>query len=693
MTATNERIVRAVCPHDCPDTCSMLVHLDGDRAVRVSGDPDHRFTQGFLCTKVSRYVERTYHAERLQYPLVRDADGSLRRASWDSAIALVASRLREIARSAEGPQAILPYSYAGTQGLIQGSSIDRRFFHLLGASVLDRTICATAGMEALNVTYGSRMGTDSETVDQSRLIWLWGTNTLTSNPHLWPFIRKARERGARIVCIDPLRTRTADQCDEHIAIRPGTDALLAMAMAGVLFREGLVDSEYLSQMTVGSEAYRERVLTDEYLPERADSACRLPAGTTRRLAIEYGSTSPSFIRLNYGLQRHAGGGNAVRAISILPALTGQWRFAGGGSQLSVSSTFGLRTEYLEREDLIPDGTRVVNMNRLGDALTTLDDPPVRALIVYNSNPGAVAPDLRKVREGLRRDDLFVVVLEHFLTDTCDYADVVLPATTQLEHWDIHKSYGHLWVMLNKPSIPAVGEALPNTEIFRRIARAMGIEDPLIEERDESLIRGALDSASPAMQGITFESLLESPQRLNVGSPHLPYAPGTTLPTASGRIEISSSALATRGGDPLPSWIPPRESVESNPELAARYPLVLISPPAHQFLNSTFVNVVSLRRTAGEPTIEIHPDDAAARSITNGSWVEAYNDRGSFPAAAVVTDRVRPGVVSAPSVWWPKLTGGSNANDTTSQALADLGGGATFYDNLVDVRVAVPPVTG
>lgn len=674
----------------------MLVHLDGDRAVRVSGDPDHPFTQGFLCTKVSKYVERTYHSGRVLHPLIRTGpkgSGEFRRASWEEALELTARRLGEIARGPLGPQAILPYSYAGTQGLIQGSSIDRRFFHLLGASKLARTICATAGMEALNVTYGNRMGTDSETVSQSRLIWLWGTNTLTSNPHLWPFILKARKAGARVVCIDPIRTRTAEQCDEHIAVRPGTDAALALGIAHVLFRDELVDQQYMETMTLGWEQLRDRVLRD-YEPGAVDSICRLPAGTTERLAREYGTTTPSFIRLNYGMQRHAGGGNAVRAIVSLPALTGQWDHAGGGCQLSTSTTFPLDLDYLEREDLAPPDTRTINMSQLGDALTGPLDPPIRAVVVYNSNPGAVAPDLVRVRQGLLDENRFVVVLEHFLTDTCDYADVVFPATTQLEHWDLHKSYGHVWLMLNRPSIAAVGEALPNTEIFRRLARSMGMDDPLLQESDEAMIRALLDSDEPAMEGITFESLdLEGPQRLRVGAPHLPYASGTSLPTPSGRIEIASSELAARGLDPLPAWVAPWESEERSPELAARYPLTLLSPPAHSFLNSTFVNVASLRRAAGEPTVEIHPSDASSRGVIDGASVRVRNDRGSFQARATVTDRVRAGVVSAPSVWWPKLTGsGTNANDTTSQRLTDLGEGATFYDNLVEVELVAGSTT-
>lgn len=681
--------VKAVCPHDCPDTCSMLVTVEDGRAVRVAGDPDHPITRGFLCTKVSKYVERTYHEDRLLHPLVRvgpKGRAEFRRASWDDALGIVAERLGSIISSDDGPQAILPYSYGGTLGQLQGGSMDHRFFHHIGASNLARTICATAGMEAFNVTYGTRMGTDTETVDQAKLIILWGTNTLTSNPHLWPFVLRAQKSGARLVCIDPLRTRTADQCDEHIAIRPGTDAALALGLMHVIFRDGLEDRAYLATMTVGWEELRERVLRD-YSPARVAATTRLDPQLIERISREYAATRPSFIRLNYGLQRHAGGGNAVRAISLLPAVTGAWNDAGGGCQLSTSGTFPLDSAALTRPDLIKAGTRTVNMSQLGDALVTLDDPPIKALVVYNSNPAAVAPDAAKVRRGLLRDDLFVVVLEHFLTDTCDYADVVLPATTQLEHEDLHKAYGHLYLMLNNRSIEPLGEALPNTEIFRRLAAKMRLDADYLRDSDEEMMRQVLASDDPALGGATVESLRERYVRLNVGSPHLPFARGERLPTPSGKIEIRSSALEKLGLDPLPSYVPPMESPERNPELVRRFPLSLISPPVHEFLNSTFVNVKSLRRVAGEPTLQISAEDASARGISDGATVRIYNDRGSFTAKAIITDRVRNGVVSAPSIWWAKLSPDrANANFTTSQHLTDLGGGATFYDNQVEVAV-------
>jgi anaerobic selenocysteine-containing dehydrogenase len=669
----------------------MLVTVEDGRAVRMAGAKEHPFTQGFLCTKVSRYLERTYHPDRLLYPQIRvgaKGKGKFRRATWDEALRLIAERLKIIIDSPDGAQAVLPYSYAGTMGLVNGEAMAGRFFRRIGASELDRTICSSAGAEALNLTYGTRMGTDPETVDRAKLILLWGTNTLTANPHLWPFIRKAKENGARTICIDPLRTRTADACDEHVPIRPGTDAALALGMMHVVFRDGREDRQYLDEMTVGWEKLRDRVLR-EYTPERVAAICRLPVETIERLGTLYGTTRPTFIRLNYGLQRHGGGGSAVRAISLLPAITGAWNDVGGGCQLSSGGTFDLNKDAYERTAFGHHGARVINMTRLGDALTETNDPPVKAFIVYNSNPASIAPDRERVLRGLRRDDLFTVVLEHFQTDTADHADVLLPATTQLEHDDLHKAYGHLYVMLNRRAIEPLGESLPNAEIFRRMARACGFDDPELRETDEEIMRAALTGAGANSRGITFEALREKGwMRLGVPSPHLPYARGARVPTASGKIEIESERVGALGIDPLPLYVPPHESEERVPELARRFPLALISPPAHSFLNSTFVNVVSLRRAAGKPTLQIHANDAEARGIADGERVTIFNDRGSFTAEAVLSDRVRPGVVSAPSVWWGKLTDdGRNANHTTSQALTDIGRGATFYDNLVEVARA------
>jgi anaerobic selenocysteine-containing dehydrogenase len=671
------KTIRAVCPHDCPDTCAMLVEVDdGGRAVRVKGNPENPYTHGGLCVKVAHYEKRTYHQDRVLHPMKRagrKGEGKFERISWDVALDTIATRLREIAK--ENPQSILPYSYAGTMGLLQGASMDRRFFHRLGASLLDRTICASAGMYGMRYTVGASVGTNPETVDQAKYILIWGSNIITSNIHLWRYILRARSRGAKIVTIDPLRTRTGEQSDEHIAIMPGTDGALALAMMHIIIRDGLQDQDYIDRYTLGFDALKERV--KEYSPSRVSHITGIPETTIERITHEYATHPPAFIRVNYGLQRHAGGGMAVRNIYCLPALLGSWRYPGGGAVLSTSGFFKYNYPALERPDLIQGHPRTINMSQLGEALTNAD-PPVRAIVVYNSNPGAVAPDQQRVLAGFKREDLFTVVLEHFQTDTADYADILLPATTQLEHFDIHRAYGHTYAMLNEPAIHALGESKPNTEIFRLLAARMGFDDPCFQDSDEEMARQALTG----LNGITMDKLREKGWA-SIGIGDAPFAEGN-FPTPSGKCELYSERLKEL--DPLPTYIPPREDRLSNPTLARTFPLVLISPPAHHFLNSTFVNQFHEKEIG--PTLEIHAADAATRRITDGSAVQIFNGRGSFLAKAVVTDRTRPGVVSAPSIWWNKLVpGGRNANSTTSEEVTDIGGGATFYDNLVDVRLA------
>ena len=508
----NATVIRGACPHDCPDTCAMLVTVEDGRAVKVAGDPEHPFTNGFLCAKVNRYIERTYHRDRLLHPMRRvgrKGQGEFERISWDAALDEIAQRLGEIVRSPDGPQAILPYSYAGTMGIVQANSIDRRFFHSIGASKLDRTICSMAGTVGMRMTVGANIGADAEGIPQSDLILLWGTNTLTSNPHLWPFVLRARENGAKVIAIDPIRTRTAAQCDEWIGIRPGTDAALALGMMHVVFARGLEDKEFLTQHTLGERELRARAL--EYSPERVARITGLPESVIVSLAETYGRSRAAFIRVNYGLQRHAGGGMAVRTIACLPAVVGHWKKPGGGVQLSTSANFVFDKHTLERPDLSPP-VRTINMIRLGEALTTpnagVGGPPVRAMIVYNSNPAAVAPDRNAVLRGLAREDLFTVVLEHFQTDSADWADIVLPATTQLEHWDIHLSYGHHYLTLNRPSIEPLGESKPNSEVFRLLAQRMQLPDPSLRDDDLTLIRQAIQSKSEKFHGVTMDALLE-----------------------------------------------------------------------------------------------------------------------------------------------------------------------------------------
>lgn len=686
-------VIRAACPHDCPDTCSISVTVDGDRAVKVEGNPDHLNTGGFLCAKVSKYIDRVYDPNRVKYPMRRvgaKGEGKFERISWDEAIAEITARWKNIIAE-HGPQAILPYSYAGTMGLVQGQGMDRRFFHRMGASLLDRTICASAGGAGFRITLGMTTGPEPHRFAEAKLILIWGSNTLTSNVHLWPFILQAKKSGARVVTIDPYRTRTAAASDEHIAPLPGTDAALALAMMHVIIGENLHDADYVEKYTLGFDGLRERVR--EWTPARAAEITGIEEDTIIRLAREYAQTSPAVIRVNYGLQRHAGGGMAVRTIACLPALTGAWRDAAGGVLLSSSGTFPLNYNALERPDLIPPGTRMINMSRLGEALTNVDefgqpagfDPPVLAMYVYNSNPVAVAPDQGAVTRGLAREDLFTVVHEQFFTDTTDWADIVLPATTQLEHMDIVKPYGHFSLMFNEPAIAPLAEAKSNTDVFRLLAKSMGYEEPFLYESDEQLIRAVVASDHPWMEGITFERLrAEGDVRLNLPERFAPFAEGN-FATPSGKCEFYSETLEKRGLDPLPTYIPPRESVLSNPKLAERFPLALISPPAHNFLNSTFVNQDKLRKVEKEPIVEIHPWDAAPRKIETGATVRVFNERGEFQVRAVVSEKTRPGVAMAPGVWWSKFSpDGRNVNATTSQAVTDMAGGATFYDNLVEI---------
>lgn len=691
---TQLKTIRAVCPHDCPDTCAMLVTVDGDTATRVRGNPDHEFTRGFLCHKVSRYLERVYHPDRLKYPLRRTGPkGSSRfeRISWDEALDAIVEQFQRVSNGPHGPQAILPYSFSGTLGKVQGEGLDRRFFHRLGASKLKRTICSAAGMTGYAYTIGMAQGTDPEAVSDSRYIVNWGSNTAVTNMHLWVKMVDARKRGARIVSIDPYRCRTAERSDWHIMPKVGTDAALALGLMHVLFRDGLADEDYLSDHCVGADELRERVMS-EYGLDHVSRITGLQASTIEQLATELATIRPSVIRVNYGMQRHRGGGMAIRTVACLPAVLGSWRQRAGGLLLSTSGTFPLDMNGLQRPDLSPPGTRTVNMVQLAEALAgELPGPPIEMLFVFGSNPAAVAPNQTKVLAGLCREDLFTVVHEQFPTDTVDYADIVLPATTQLEQFDIHASYGHQWLQANQPAIPVCGEACSNSDLFRRLAKRMGFEAELFEVSDQDLARTLLwesqseDDRPAELRGITVDRLIsEGPQKLRMDPDAPPFADGG-FRTPSGKCELYCQRMQDEGLDPLPTYTPPVESVDSSPELAKKYPLHLLSPPSPHFVNTTFGNMESLRRAARTPELQIHPDDAAARGIAEGAKVSIVNDRGVFGATARVTDGIRPGVVVAPSIWWNKHAGGSNANATTPSRLTDMGEGAVFFDNLVEVR--------
>jgi len=673
---TDLQTVRGACPHDCPDTCALKITVQAGRVIKVSGDPDHPPTHGALCTKVSRYPERTYHAERVLTPLKRigpKGAGQFVPVSWDDALTGIAARLSAIA--ARNPEAILPYSYAGTMGLLQGESIAARFFHKLGASLLDRTICSSAGGEALAATYGAKLGMHLEHYAESRLILIWGSNSIASNLHFWTFAGQAKRVGAKLICIDPRRTETAEKCHQHLALLPGTDGALALGLMHELIVNDWLDQDYIDRHVDGFAALRDKALA--WPPERCAAVCGLSAGEVRGLARDYAQTRPAAIRLNYGMQRVRGGGNAVRLIALLPCLTGAWRQRGGGLLLSASGWFkGARDDAaLQRPDLLAGRQpRTLNMATIGDDLlrqaSPAFGPQVEALIVYNSNPVAIAPESPKVVAGFQREDLFTVVLEHFLTDTADHADYVLPATTQLEHLDVHTSYGHTYVLINHPAVAPLGQAKPNTQIFRELAARMGFDEPCFADSDAQLARQAVPT-------LDFEQLSRQGW-VKLDLPDAPFANGG-FATANGRAQVAVPGLG------VPDFVPPYESAQSAPALAQRFPLAMISPPARHFLNSSFVNVKSLRSIEGEPLVELHPDDAQARGITDGEMVRVFNDRGSYLCKAAVGARARPGVVNGLGVWWRKLgAAGTNVNELTSQRLTDIGRGPTFYDCLVEV---------
>ncbi len=675
------RMVRAACPHDCPDTCAMQVTVEQGRVVRIQGDPDHPTTHGALCTKVSRYAERTYHPERVLHPLRRvgrKGEGRFERIGWDAALEEIAARLQAIA--ARDPQAILPYSYAGTMGLVQGESMAARFFHKLGASRLDRTICSSAGGDALAATYGAKVGMHVEHFSESRLILIWGSNSITSNLHFWTFAQQAKRAGATLVAIDPRRTETADKCHRHIALLPGTDGALALGLMHELIVHDWLDHDFLGRHVNGWPALRERAL--QWPPERVAAVCAIRADEVRQLAHEYGHTRPAAIRLSYGMQRVKGGGNAVRLIALLPCLTGAWRHRAGGLLLSSSGWFrNARDDFaLQRPDLLAGrNPRTINMSTIGDDLQREASPgfgpQVQAVVVYNSNPVAVAPDSRQVVAGFEREDLFTVVLEHFLTDTADHADIVLPATTQLEHWDVHMAYGHTYALINEPAIAPLGESRSNAQIFRDLAARMGYTEACFADSDEALARSAYRPEVVDFQALRARGWVKLPIA------DAPFAEGG-FPTEDGRAIVDAPGLG------VPDFVPNYESAQSTPALAARYPLAMISPPARHFLNSTFVNVMSLRAIEGEPLLEIHPQDAAARQLVSGALVRVFNDRGSYVCKAEVSARARPGVVNGLGIWWRKLgLQGTNVNELTHQRLTDIGRAPAFYDCLVEVAAA------
>lgn len=710
------RVVHTVCSHDCPDSCGVLVTVDATgRAVRIQGDPAHPVTQGFLCGKVAKYLDRVYSPQRILYPLKRKADAAkgplqrgkeneaFERVEWEEALSAIAARLQQISDDF-GPESILPYSYAGNMGVLGYGSMDRRFFHRLGGSQLDRTICSEAGGQAWNLVYGKKLGTPTEDFKLAKLILAWGANIHGNNIHLWPMVEKARRNGARLIVIDPYRTRTAALADWHIAIRPGTDAALALGMMHVILRERLEDRAYVTEMTHGFDRLADRVR--EYTPERVAAWTGMAPREVEQLAREYATTQPTALRLNYGVQRCENGGTAVRSIAMLPALTGAWKHRGGGGSLSTSGAFRFDEQATRRPDLAmasPLGrlARTVNMSTLGRALNGDSEvlgggPPVKALFVYNSNPGAVAPNHNAVRRGLARPDLFTVVHDLFFNDTTDYADYVLPATTFLEHTDIQGAYGHYFVQFAHQAIQPPGEARSNVWLFGQLARRMGFSEECFRDSPEQIIEQALAlapdgrSRNPGMEHITLEDLRREGHlplafhRDPEKQPFLPYTSGP-LPTSSGKIEFFSESLAAQGADPLPAFVPPTESRWT--KAASRYPLELLGRKADNYMNSTFANLDGHRKMEARTTqrLEMHPKDAAERGIADGDRVRVWNDRGEILLTALVDARVPEGVVAGRLDWAKFNEDGVNMNALTSERLTDIGASPTFYSVLVEVR--------
>jgi anaerobic selenocysteine-containing dehydrogenase len=654
---------------------------DNGKAVKIRGNDEHPITKGFLCIKVNNYLDRVYHPDRVLYPLRRigkKGEAKFERITWDEAIRIVTDKFKETIRR-HGAEAVLPYSFAGTMGILNYNSMDRRFFGKMGASRLARTICSSAGKTALDITFGKRMGIDPEDMVHARLIILWGINPMTSNVHQIPIIEEARKNGAAVIAIDPYKHETARRSDLHLQIKPGTDSALALGIMNVLIAEDLVDHAYIEQFVQDYQVLCERA--QQFAPDKVEIITGIKKEQIIELARMYARTKPAVIRVGYGLQRHTNGGEIVRSIAFLPALVGAWKDVGGGFLLSNQDAYGINYEKLFRPDIYQGNPREINMIQIASALNDKTNP-IHMMYVYNSNPASVAPDTNRVIQGLMRDDLFLVVHEQLMTETCKYADIVLPATTTLENLDIHTSYWHLYVQLNEPAIKPLGEAKPNTETFRLLAKGMGYRDECFNDSDEDLIRQALDSDHPNMRGITYEALKEKKFiKINYkGDHYMPYNEG--FPTQSGKLETRSETLEKIGLDPVINYTPLKESEAGSPELYRKYPLHFITPAAKHFLNSTFNTVETLRKREKEPTVFLHPEDAMARGIADGDEVRVFNDRGEVKLTARVGDQTARGVAISPSIWWER-----NVNLTTSERTTDIGDGATFHTNLVDIQKA------
>ena len=695
-----KKVVHAACPHDCPDACGVLITVEDGRATKIQGDPAHPVTRGFLCAKVARYLDRVYSPERVLYPARRvgpkGPGARWERLSWAAALDEICERFRRISQEF-GSEAILPYSYGGTLGVLNGGGMDRRFFHRLGASQLARNICSKAGEAGLISVLGRKLGTEPEQFAHSRYIIAWGANIHGNNVHLWPFIEEARRQGAKLVVIDPYKTRTARCADWYLPIHPGTDVALALGLMHVIIRENLYDADYVARYTLGFSQLRDRAT--EYPPERVAAITGISGEDVVRLARGYAGTRPAAIRMNYGVQRSENGGTAVRAIAMLPCLIGSWKEVGGGLQLSTSGAYPLRRDSVERPDLMQAAlgrpARTINMVEIGHALTALADPPVQAVFVYNSNPVAVAPDHNRVVRGFAREDLFTVVHEQFLTDTTDYADIVLPATTFFEHKELQTAYGHYYLQVSEQAIEPLGECRSNFQLFSDLARGMGFTEDCFRETVDEAIDSTLDLAHPWLAGIDRARLeREGHVRLNFHhrdkgapsetqpAPFLPFADGG-FPTPSGKAEFYSESLVAKGLDPVVAFVAPAESRHSSG--AYSYPLELLARKADNFLNTTFTNLPAMQQMEDRQVLEMAAADAEPRGIRDGDRVRVFNGRGEIELTARVNGSVSPGVVAAHLDWAKLSPQGRNINVLTSDRLTDIGASATFYSALVQVE--------
>jgi len=708
VQSAETKTVRGACPQDCPDTCAFIYHVEDGKLVEVTGDPAHPMTRGGLCVKLKDFAEHHYNPDRLLYPMKRTGpkgSGKYERISWEEALSTIKSKWTDIIDQ-YGSQAIMPHAYLGNQGTANGLTAGDAFFNRLGSTVAEKTYCESGSSTAWVMTVGPTGGLDVESLAHAKYIIVWGMNMVSTNLHAWPFVLEAKNKGAKIVVIDPFKSRTAKQADWHIALKPGTDGALALGMMNVIIQERLVDYDYVEKYTLGYEELKVRAA--EFPVERVAEITGIPAADIVKLAREYATTPPAAIREGVAVERSPGGGDAVRAITCLPALIGAWRHVGGGAVEMPIYEFPMSVAHVSRPDWIPPGTRVINELDLGAALTGKMklDPPIKSVFVYNSNPVSQAPDAGELVRGLQREDLFTVCSELFLTDTAKYADILLPATMQAEQYDIMVTWGHLYIMLNQPAIPAPGECVANIDLFRKLAKTMGFNDAYWSLTDDEWLTLAYDWTSPALEGITLDILKKDGwKRLNVGMPDVrtPHAEGN-FKTPSGKCEFASSMAANgnfvldvwRSGytemqvggyvDPVPNYIPPHEAIDSEPTKTVQFPLNLLSPKPHAFLNTQYGNEGPQMKRQGEQRIMINPADAASRSIANGAYVRVFNERGTFEAKADLTDDVGAGLIVTNVGHWPGLNRtGTAVNSTTAPRHANLGQAGVYSDNRVEVE--------